>query len=103
MSLALTAMSSTLVFAVELVNSTLLSDADTRLALKPDNAPEKVPPVKVVLLALLAKAAATWAPDKLLVAVKAKPPTVKLWPLVMALKVNVLVEGVELQPDIAPE
>ena len=35
------------------------------------------------LLAKLAKAAATAAPERLLVAVKVKPPTVKLWPVAM--------------------
>ena len=47
-----------------------------------------MPLLVVALLAKLANAVATSVPDKLLEAVKVKPPTVMLCPVAMALKVN---------------
>ena len=50
-----------------------------------------MPALVLSLLAKLANAAATAAPDRLLVAVKVKPPTVKLWPVAMGLNVRLAV------------
>ena len=50
-----------------------------------------MPALVVAELAKLANAVATAEPDKLLLAVKVKPPTVKLWPVAMGLNVRLAV------------
>ena len=50
-----------------------------------------MPALVVAALAKLANAVATASPDRLLVAVKVKPPTVKLWPVAMELNVMLAV------------